>query len=290
MALSLNTNRGAMAALQSLNTTNKGLDTVQKRVSTGLSVGSTKDDSATYITAQTLRGRQGDLKAVTSSLGNAKSIVDVAVSGAEQISDAVNQMKTLAKQAADATLTDTQRASMDKAFSGLRDQINTVISSSEFNGTNLLNTDTTATGKVQALKSLADGDSTTAGYQADTLLVANQGMSLPTAAAAGKLTNASSLADATKAADANLGLDDYQAKVNSALSDLGVASQKIDKQMEFTSKLADTIESGIGNLVDADMAKESAKLSALQTKQQLGIQALSIANQGPQSIGQLFRG
>jgi flagellin len=290
MALSLNTNRGAMAALQTLNSTNKGLDQVQKRVSTGLSVASTKDDSATFITAQNLRGRQGDLKAVTNSLGNAKSIVDVAVSGAEQISDAVNQMKTLAKQAADATITDTQRASMDKAFSGLRDQINTVISSSEFNGTNLLNTDTTATGKVQALKSLADGDSTTAGYQADTLVVANQGMSLPTAAAAGKLTNASSLADASKATDANLGLDDYQTKVNSALSDLGVASQKIDKQMEFTSKLADTIESGIGNLVDADMAKESAKLTALQTKQQLGIQALSIANQGPQSIGQLFRG
>lgn len=290
MALSLNTNRGAMAALQSLNATNKGLDQVQKRVTTGLNVASTKDDSATYITAQKLRGRQSDLKAVTSSLTNAKSVVDVAVSGAEQISDAVNQMKTLSKQAADPTITDEQRSSMNKAFGGLRDQISTVISSSNFNGINLLKTDSTDTGKVNALRSLADADTSTPAYDPDRLVVSNQAMDVLTSVTPGQLTTATSLTNATNAADANTAMDAYSTLVNNALSDLGTASQKIDKQLEFTSKLSDTIESGIGNLVDADMAKESAKLTALQTKQQLGITALSIANQGPQSIGQLFRG
>jgi flagellin len=158
MAFSINTNRGAMVALQSLNATNKGLDQVQKRVSTGLSVASTKDDSATFVTAQTLRGKTSDLKAVTSSLTNAKSVVDVATSGVEQISDIANQMRTLAKQAADTTISDQQRAAYDSDFGGLKNQITTIINASEFNGTNLLKTPSSSTASgssVSALQSLA---------------------------------------------------------------------------------------------------------------------------------------
>lgn len=296
MGFSINTNVNAMAALQSMNKTNKSLDQVQSRVSTGLKVASTKDDSATFVNAQNLRAKVSDLKAVTSSLTNAKSVVDVAVSGVEQISDAINTMKTLAKQAGDETVSASQRKSLDKDFQAQISQISTIINSSEFNGVNLLKTPGAGEiGKVTALQSLTN-TGTPPAYAPDTMVVNNLDMTLDTAAdpTNAKLTSVSSLSDAATAQKLTAALDKYVSDdstgLNKKLSDLGSAARKIDAQLAFTSKLNDTLESGIGNLVDADMAKESARLSALQTKQQLGMQALSIANQGPQSIGQLFRG
>lgn len=289
MAFSVNTNNNAMAALQSLNKTNKGLDQVQNRVSTGLKVASTKDDSATYNIAQTLRGTQSDLKAVTGSLSRAKSVVDVAVGGMEQISDTINQMRTLSKQAADAGISKETRAAYSKDFEALRDQMITVIDSSSFDGTNLLAKDG---GNVSALQSLKNTKTLDADpYKPDALSVANFNMTL-VASVSGSLGKDSTIADddgtlAKKMVDT---LDTYATGLKTNLSTLGSASRKIDAQLSFTSKLSDAMETGIGNLVDADMAKEAAKLTALQTKQQLGMQALSIANQGPQSIGQLFRG
>ena len=116
MGFSVNTNVGAMAALQSLTETNKGLSQVQNRINTGLNVASTKDDSASYSIAQTLRGDMGGLKSVSSSLSRAKSVTDVAVSGAEQISDIVNQMKAKAYQAADDGMDQTSRDAINKDF------------------------------------------------------------------------------------------------------------------------------------------------------------------------------
>ncbi|MGK6356705.1 flagellin [Sphingomonas sp. DT-207] len=291
MGFSVNTNVGAMAALQSLNETNKGLATTQSRINTGLNVASTKDDSASYTIAQTLRGEMGGLKAVSSSLSRAKSTVDVAVAGGEQISDILNQMKAKATEASDAGVDEESRKAIAKDFVALRDQIKTIIDSSEFNGTNLLKA---SGGDVKALQST---DTT-----ASTLDVANIDMS----------TNVLDALDALDANDAAVvfaddgdtsngmegaalaktmvtTLETLSETVNSNLSTLGAASRKIDGQSTFVSKLSDVIESGIGNLVDADLAKESARLQALQVKQQLGVQALSIANQAPQTITSLFR-
>ena len=249
--------------------------TTQNRINTGLNVASTKDDSASYTIAQTLRGDVAGLSAVGSSLNRAKSTVDVAVAGAEQISDLLNQMKAKAIQASDDGLDAGSRSAIDSDYAALKAQIGTIISSSSFNGTNLLKDDTTTTGRVSALQSL---DTTS------NLTVANQ--AFDTAVTAGLGTTLSSKANA----DTALGeIATVQAAVKTSLSTLGSASRKIDGQLSFNSKLSDVIESGIGNLVDADLAKESAKLQALQVKQQLGLQALSIANQAPQSIMSLFR-
>ncbi|GAB5349250.1 flagellin [Alteriqipengyuania sp. 357] len=275
MAFSVNTNIGAMAALQSLNQTNKGLATVQSRINTGLNVASTKDDSASFTIAQTLRGDVGGLSAVNSSLNRAKSSVDVAVAGTEQISDILNQMKAKAIQASDEGLDAESRTAINADYTALKEQIGTIISSSEFNGTNLLKDDATVTGKVSALQSL---DTTS------TISVANQAFETNVTTALG--TGLASKADADTALTE---IDTVTATVTSTLSTLGSASRKIEGQLEFNSKLSDVIESGIGNLVDADLAKESAKLQALQVKQQLGVQALSIANQAPQTITSLFR-
>jgi flagellin len=290
--MSVNTNVGAMAALQALNETSKGLSVVQSRINSGLNVASTKDDSAAFTIAQGLRGDLGGLKAVSSSLSRAKSVADVAVAGAEQISDVVNQMKTLAKQASDDGISDESRAAYNKDFTALRDQISTIVDSSEFNGTNLLKT---GGGTVSALQSLTNKATGTDTYDPDTLSIANQEIDLPateTASAGvgtGVLGQDSEIDTAAKAKAMVDTLDTLGSSLNTKLSDLGSGSRKIDAQMTFTSKLSDAIESGVGKLVDADLAKESAKLQALQVKQQLGVQALSIANQAPQTITSLFR-
>ena len=292
MGMSVNTNVGAMAALQALNETSKGLSVVQSRINSGLNVASTKDDSAAFTIAQGLRGDLGGLKAVSSSLSRAKSVADVAVAGAEQISDVVNQMKTLAKQASDDGISDESRAAYNKDFTALRDQISTIVDSSEFNGTNLLKT---GGGTVSALQSLTNKATGTDTYDPDTLSIANQEIDLPATetasagAGTGVLGQDSEIDTAAKAKAMVDILDTLGSSLNTKLSDLGSGSRKIDAQMTFTSKLSDAIESGVGKLVDADLAKESAKLQALQVKQQLGVQALSIANQAPQTITSLFR-
>ena len=275
MAFSVNTNTGAMAALQSLNQTNKGLAQVQSRINTGLNVASTKDDSASFTIAQSLRGDVGGLSAVNSSLNRGKSTVDVAIAGAEQISDVLNQMKAKAIQASDDGLDAESRTAINADYTALKEQITTIIASSEFNGTNLLKDDATSTGKVSALQSL---DTTS------TIGVANQAFETNVTTALG--TGLGSKADADTALTE---IATVTSTVTSTLSTLGSASRKIEGQLEFNGKLSDVIESGIGNLVDADLAKESAKLQALQVKQQLGVQALSIANQAPQTITSLFR-
>ena len=283
MSFNVNTNNGAMAALQSLTATTKSLSMTSSRITTGMKVASTKDDSAAYTTAQSLRSDLGGLQAVTSSLARAKSVTDVAVAGAEQISDIVNQMKAKAYQAADTGVDTATRANINKDFIALRDQITTIVTASTFNGTNLLKA---SGGNVSALQSLQDGTSGGT-WQPDSLSVANLGLDL-----GGSVVTVASGAELTDAAAATTMIDTLtttQTNLATSLSTLGSVSRKIDAQSAFNSKLSDAIEGGIGNLVDADLAKESAKLQALQVKQQLGVQALAIANQAPQTIISLFR-
>ena len=267
MDFSVNTNTGAMSALQNLSATNRGLESTQSRINTGLRVSGTKDDSASYTIAQKLRGDVGGLSAVTSSLSRARSTVDVALAGAEQISDLMNQMKSKVLEASDAGLDTASKAQITVDVTALQTQIKSIIKSSSFNGTNLLDTSTGPTASIAALKSAESGD---------TLTVAHTDL----AASLGNVASGSvSMADFTTA----------EANMKTVLSTLGSAARQLDGQLSFTSKLSDVIESGIGNLVDADLAKESAKLQGLQVKQQLGLQALSIANQAPQSVMSLFR-
>lgn len=290
MSFSVNTNVGAMAALQNLNETGRAMSTVQSRINTGLAVSSAKDDSATFTIAQALRSDIAGLKAVTTSLNRAKSVTDVAMSASEQISDVLNQMKSKATLAADAGIDQKSRDAYNSDFSKLRDQVATIVKSAEFNGTNLLD-GTSASGTVTALKSLQDGG-TAANWQPDSLTVANQNLNLGTGTAAGavlKFGDSSTIATQADAEAMVQNITDSQSAMGTVLSTLGAAARNIESQLSFTSKLSDVVESGIGNLVDADLAKESAKLQALQVKQQLGVQALSIANQAPQSVISLFR-
>lgn len=283
-SFSVNTNLGAAIALQQLSRTNVDLETTQSRINTGLSVSSTKDDSSTYNIAQNLRSDLSGYKSVTASLSRAKSVTDVAVAGAEVVSDLLIQLKAKATAAADSGLDAASRAALNRDFVALRDQITTVVNSASFNGTNLL---AAGGGAVSALRSLNDGDGATAGYQTDSLTIANQGLGLGGTVVT--LLATDTLADATTAAALVDTLTTSITNVATSLSTLGSGARQIDAQQVFVTKLSDSVKNGIGELVDANLAAESAALQSLQVRQQLGIQALSIANSAPQAVLGLFR-
>jgi len=286
---SVNTNAGALLALQYLNHTSSELNTVQNRINTGLTVASTKDDSAVYAIAQNLRADMAGAQAVKSSLDRAKSTLDVAISATESISDILIQMQAKAEAAADPGLDTASRTALANDYNALRDQVTTIVRSAQFNGTNIL---INGGGSISALLSDRDSDSGTAGFQVDAFDVANQDLSLGAPGSPGTnilLAEDSTFTDETEAATQVDNVKTSIANVNTVLATIGSASRQLDSQLRFVSKLSDVVETGIGNLVDADMARESARLQSLQVRQQLGIQALTIANQAPGAITQLFR-
>ncbi|MFN3573584.1 MAG: flagellin [Phenylobacterium sp.] len=273
---SVNTNIGAMVALQNLNKTNSDLSTVQSRINTGLKVASAKDNGAIWAIAQNQRSESGALNAVKESLQRSISTVDVALSAGESVSDLLLQMKEKALAAADTTLDSASRTALNDDFKALRDQIGKVVDNAEFNGANMIKNTTPTT--VAALAS-ADGQ--------NKITVAAQNLSL----GGGNVTvgAASSIGTQSMAAAMIATVNTSIANVSSALSKLGTGSKALSSHFDFVGKLQDTIDAGVGNLVDADLAKESARLQSLQTKQQLGIQALSIANSSSSTLLGLFR-
>lgn len=276
MLNSVNTNVGAMVALQNLNSTYTELMTVQTHVDTGLKVSSAKDDGATWAIAQNQRSTIAALDSVKDSLNRGSSIVDVAVTGAETISDLLIQMKAKAVSAADATLDANGRAALNEDFKALREQIKKVVQSADFNGANLLKT---AASDVMSIASAA----------ADKLTIKAEVMALGAAGSAITLAASASFSSAATASALISTLATSITNVSAAAARLGTGSKKLSMQLTFMSKLSDSMTAGVGNLVDADLAKDSARLQALQTKQQLGAQALSIANQAPTTLISLFR-
>ncbi len=277
MVSSIHTNSAAMTALQTLNSTNSELEKTQARVSTGFKVAGARDNSAVYAVAQGMRGDVATLGAVRASLDRANSIADVAIAAGETISDLIIQMREKAVAAKDPSIDAVTREAYDNNFRELLEQITTIINTADFDGANLLNGSLT-----NGIAFLADASGN------DTLTLSSEDLSLggsiitvPPTASLGSTTLASQVVDALGAS-----LDN----VNAALSRLGAGAARIDAHVGFVGKLEDSLTAGIGNLVDADLAKESARLQALQVKQQLGTQALSIANQNPQTILSLFQG
>jgi flagellin len=278
MASSVNTNVGAMVALQNLNKTNSDLMVTQSRINTGLKVASAKDNAAVWAIAQNQRATSSSLNSVISSLQRGQSTVEVAMSAGESISDLLVQMKDKALAAADTTLDTASRTSLNDEFKSLRDQITKVVVNADFNGSNMLKNSGAAT-----VMALANASATSQ------ITVAAQDLSLGGAAMTSNLTATSSINTQATASAMIAYVNTAIANVSTALSKLGTGSKALASHLTFIGKLQDTIDAGIGNLVDADLAKESAKLQALQTKQQLGIQALSIANQSSSTLLSLFR-
>ena len=277
MSLTINTNKSAMVALQNLNSTSDKLGVTQNKVGTGLRIATSKDNSSIWAIAQNQRADIGGLSSVKMGLDRAQSIGDVALTAGQSISELLVQMKEKVVAAQDASITTTSRRALDADFKSLLAQISQVIRNASFDGADLL--DNSLPG---GLRFLADADATT--Y----VTLANQDLSLGSSIIT--LASTSSITSTTLASNALSQLQASIGNVSLALARMGAQVRQIENHNKFVGKLSDSIEAGIGNLVDADLAKESARLQALQVQQQLGAQALSIANQSPNIILSLFRG
>jgi flagellin len=276
MTISVQTNASALIALQNLNKTANDLQAAQNRVSTGLQIASAKDNASVWAIAQAQRADVNSLSAVQSSLNRASSIADVAQTAGQSISDLLNQIKQKVVAAQDPSLDVTSRSAINADFTSLLRQITDVVNNASFDGANILNG--SLTGDISFL---ANADATSF------ITLSVKDMSLGGTIISIFATDTIGTLTAAQTVMTEIG--NSIANVNSALGDIGAQSKQIEGHNVFVSKLADVLTQGISNLVDADMAKESARLQALQVQQQLGVQALSIANQAPQIVLSLFK-
>ena len=274
MTISVQTNASAIIALQNLNKTATELQGAQNIVSTGLLINTAKDNASVWSIAQGQRANVGALTAVQASLNRASSIADVAQTAGASISDLLNQVKQKVVAAQDPSLDTASRAAYNTDFQSLLRQISDVVNNASFDGANILN------GSLAGnISFLANADATSF------ITLSSQNMSLGSSIITIGSTSSILPLSATALAEVNASI----INVNSALGDMGAQATEIQNHTTFVAKLSDVLNQGIGNLVDADMAKESAQLQALQAQQQLGVEALSIANSAPQIVLSLFK-
>lgn len=273
---SVNTNVGAMVALQSLNRTNEALNATQKRVSTGYRVSDAKDDGAAFAVAQSVRADVAGLTAANEQLGGVKGVLDTALAGLNKVSDTMIKVRETLVRLADDTLNADQRTQYNSQYEALRTQIQNFLADATYNGRTLIST-TPPEG----------GDITTTRNEAGTTYT------LTAVDGAGTMVVAAAPADAAAAQAAIAAGGDWptiNTVIANALNQFGSDSRYVDSQIAYNRDKLDALDSGLGALIDADLAKESARLQALQIRQQLGTQSLSIANQAPQSLLSLFKG
>ena len=275
MSFSVITNNGANTALEYLTATQGQLAQTQNAINSGLKVADARDNGAIFAIAQNQRAAVAGYTSVINSIQNGTSSIDVALSAGQSISDLLIQLKTAALSASDSSLDTASRQALNANFTALRDQITTIVKNAVFNGFNLVN------GSTQQITALASADGTRR--------ITTQAQNLSLSGAIVTLKSTATISTQTKASALVATIQTSLTNVNSALAKLSSGAAKFSIQATFAQKLSDTLTQGIGNLVDANMAQESAQLQSLQVRQQLGIQALSIANQSPQSILSLFR-
>ncbi|MDR3462924.1 MAG: flagellin [Beijerinckiaceae bacterium] len=308
---SILTNVSAMNAVSSLSATQSALSETQNQISTGLAVSSAKDNASYWSIATSMRSDVGALTAVSDSINLGSSVVSTAYQAISSSISILNQMKNLL---VDAQTAGQDTTTIDTQLQQLQQQLRTFSNTATFNGVNLLATSSTASENVvtsfsknssgvdtvgftdislgQVLYSTANGApgdtsytgtgildsaSTVTGYSIDNLRTSSAGAG--TDAATG-----------TYLADEQNQIESAIASLTTSASTLGSVLSNLTAQGTFTTSLSNSLTSGVGSLVDADMNQASTKLNALQTQQQLGIQSLSIANQNSQLILKLFGG
>lgn len=276
MTISVSNNSPALLALQTLNRTTEQLSQVQDQISTNLKVASPSDNPTVWANAQGQTNEINSLGAVTSGLNRATSIADVALSSGQQVVDLLNQIKTKVLAAQDPSTTTADRASLNTDFTGLVKQLQTAISSADFDGVNLL-----------------DG-SQAASPRFITTADASQTVTLPTPnmSLSGSIITLSSTASINYLNVASAVMDQVNASitnVNAALSSIGDQANLVTAHSQLVSSLSSVLQSGVDQLTNFDSAADSARLTALKVQQQLGQQSLSIANSMPQILLSLFK-
>jgi flagellin len=303
---SVNTNVNAYVALQSLNSTSSALSTAQKQISTGYRVSDATDDGGAFAVAQKVRSDVGALTTVNQQLGNAKGLVTTAISSLTSISNDFTSAKSLLVEIGDTSNSDSQRDQYIASFKTLVSQVANAVDGSTYNGQTLLGAASGAvagtsksvinnevgststisaednSGTAAALAALVGGTFTRSAAGVDTF-----GGALASPPTSANATTAQTTAQAALAIGA--AFDTADSAVSNQLNQAGADSNYLDSQVTFNTNKISSLNAGLGALVDADLSQESAVLQSLQIKQQLGTQALSIANQSPQSLLSLFK-
>ena len=272
---SVNTNIGAMVALQSLNRTNDEMAVTQKRISTGLRVADAKDDGAAFAVAQSVRSDIAGLTAANEQLGATQGLLETTNSALKKVSESMTEVRKVLTALAGDRLSDDERDQYEAQYTALQTQIQSFVDDATYNGKSLVTAGApAATDNVKVVRNESADQITINATNKTTLVVA----AAPADAAAAKT-----------ALGAAGNFNTVEKAINTAMNQYGSDNKTVLGQVSFNKEKMDSLESGLGALVDADLAKESAKLQSLQIRQQLGTQSLSIANQAPQSLLSLFR-
>lgn len=272
MALnSINTNSAAIVALQSLNKTNEQLQKVQNRVSSGYRIDNAKEDGAGFAIAQGLRGDVKGYEAIREQLSKAQGTMSVANEAARTISDTLGDVRAVLTKLADDNTQGAQRDQYTADYNALREDIDRYIANADFGGVNLLDNTT----NLNVISNLTG----------DPLVLRARNLET---GVSDRLTAVTTAASARALLAAAGGLELAEAAIGTAMGQLGADTRMLANHDKYVSLLVDATTEGIGAIVDADLAKESAKLQALQIRQQLGTQTLSIANQSPNILLSLF--
>ncbi|WDZ77214.1 flagellin [Ensifer adhaerens] len=311
---SIMTNTAAMAALSTLRSINSDMETTQDRISSGLRVGTAADNAAYWSIATTMRSDNKALGTVEDALGLGAAKTDVAYTAMENSKDVVDEIK---KKLVAASEPGVDKSKIQKEIKELQNQLISISKSASFSGENWVYNDTNNTAATKSIVGSfnrdAQGNVSLTTLQFDT----NKSSLIQVDSTGTNVTNGTGLLssnmeykDATGStvtagysvlsmditnmttgalAEAISGVDATLLQMTDAAADLGALNSRVELQKNFVQDLSDSIEKGVGRLVDADMNEESTRLKALQTQQQLGIQALSIANSNSQNILSLFR-
>ena len=280
MAFSIQTNISSLIALTNFGKASTELDNISEVISTGLNISSSKDDSSNFSIAQGIRGEVKSIDAVIRGINNAKGIAKVAISGATAVSNLFQDIRQRVTEGSNPANTAAQQLLMQNDYTSLLQQMRQFMENSEFNGVNILietnvpfNTIVGAVNDVEVLKDL----------QGTSLTLEGQRLDLSYA-----LLLQEDITTATNASQTLAVLLQEERRVNNAIASLGSNFRALEQQTRYLEILKDATETGLGNIVDADMARASARLTSSQVRKQLAAQTLNIANQSPEFFLGLF--
>jgi flagellin len=280
---SVNTNSGAMIALQSLNRTNSQLAATQKQISTGYRVADATDDGAAYAVAQSVRSTVSALTSANQQLGTVQGLLSTTQSALNNVSNTMTKMRDVLVKLSDSDVSGTQRSQYQAQYTSLLANVNTFIQDAGYNGKTLIGNITGSSGTYGRVTTVRNESGASYG------IASFSGASLITAITIDFTTVTTAAAVSALLISATGTFIQQMDNVGDGLNMVGSEVNYVNNQISYNSNKVDALNTGLGSLVDADLAKESAALQALQIRQQLGTQALSMANQAPQTLLSLFK-
>ncbi|MCG7626698.1 flagellin [Epibacterium sp. MM17-32] len=279
---SILTNNGAMVALQTLKSVNDDLNETQTSISTGKEVGTAKDNSAVWAISKTMESDVAGFEAIEEGLAVGEATVAVASAGAEQIVEKLTEMKELIVSAQSENV---DHATIQTDIDSKVEQVNAIISAAQFNGANLLASDIDGNTTTQ-MGVLASLDRVGAGGTVSAVEITIDTVDFESSLDLASMTQ---ITDSASAASALGEIEAYLQTAITGAAALGADAARLEDQSEFVGNLVDSMTQGVSTMTDTNMEEASARLSALQTQQDLATQSLTIANEAPSSLLQLFR-